>query len=97
MSQKEFVIRWNNLYRYDYWWRQKYGVPFNSEMHREANQIDILFEYIENNLSNEALAKYKDDGAKQKRLKETGQWMKESESKKEAIVEAFDKLDLKDF
>lgn len=97
MTLRECVVKWDNLYRYDFWWRQKYSIPFNSEQHRAANQLDIAFEYFENAMSNKALEKYKEDDAKKEELKKTGQWLRESEGNKEKLQEAFDKLNLKDF
>ena len=97
MTLKELVVKWNNSWKYDYWFRQKYGISFNSEEHRESNQIDIVFEYMENYLSNQALERYKDNEVKKEELKKNGQWIRESEGNKEKIEKAFDKIDLKDF
>lgn len=44
---RDLVIKWNNMFPLDNWFRRKYNIPFNSKEHRESNQIDILFEYIE--------------------------------------------------
>ncbi len=47
MSLKKLVLRWNDQWRYDLWFRRKYSIMFNSKQHRDSNQIDIAFEYIE--------------------------------------------------
>jgi hypothetical protein len=41
-----FLIDWHR-YPIDYWWRDKYRVPFGSRRHREMNLIDIAIEYVE--------------------------------------------------
>ena len=96
MTLRELVVKWDNQWRYDYWWREKHNIPFNSKAHREANQRDIAFEYMENHLSNKAIDKYKNDEDKKHELEKTGQWMKEGDNSKK-IQEAFDKIDIKDF
>ena len=48
--KKEFkkkIIQWNNMFPLDNWYREKYNIPYNSKIHRETNQIDIMFEYYE--------------------------------------------------
>lgn len=97
MNLKDLVIKWNNSWRYDYWWRQKYKIAFNSEEHRASSQIDIAFEYFENHLSNEAVEKYKQEEDKRKVFEETGQWIRESETNKQKVKDAFDKLDVRNF
>lgn len=44
---KTFIIRWNNMFPIDHWYRKKYNIAFNSIKHREVNFIDMLFEYQE--------------------------------------------------
>lgn len=44
---KNFIIKWNNTFILDRWFRKKYNIPFNSMKHRELNPIDIRFEYEE--------------------------------------------------
>jgi len=90
----EFITRWNNIYRYDYWWRQKHNVAFNSEQHRQVSPIDIAFEYFENSLANQTLQQFNDDKDKQKVIKKTGQWIKVNEQQKQREKELIDNLDL---
>jgi len=47
---KSFVVSWNNNYPLDKWFRAKYGIPFNSEKHRETNPLDIYLEWAEDRL-----------------------------------------------
>lgn len=96
MTLKEFVLRWDNSWRFDFWWRQKYNVPFNSEIHRAANQVDIKFEFIEQILANQEYERMKNDEEKLKKYKETGQWLAlrdDSERQKKL----FDLINIKDF
>lgn len=97
MTFKDIVLKWDTAWRYDYWWRKKYKIPFNSEQHRNANQIDIAFEYLENHLSNKALDKYKNDEDRASEYKKTGEWIKEREIDNETLEEVFDKIDLSKF
>lgn len=46
-QSKRFILKWNNTFVYDRWYRQKYKIPFGSEAHRKVCQIDIVFEYLE--------------------------------------------------
>ena len=48
LLEKE-IVKWNFNFPLDRWWRKKYGVPFNSKKHQKISQIDILFEYFEEN------------------------------------------------
>lgn len=95
MSLKEVVLQWDNMWRYDYWWRQKYRIPFNSEKHRAARQEDIAFEYMESRLADEALEELKKEEEREK-LKKSGQWMK-SNVDPEKQKELFEKVDWSSF
>lgn len=48
------VVSWNNKFPLDYWWRKKHSISYGSEQHREANYLDMLFEYEEDKLMLEA-------------------------------------------
>lgn len=50
---KRFMIRWNNRYPLDYWWRKKHNVPFLSQTHKEQSFLNQLMEYEEDCLYNE--------------------------------------------
>lgn len=41
-----FLDQWHRFF-IDWWWRDKYKVPFGSAMHREQNFIDMAIEYME--------------------------------------------------
>lgn len=41
-----FLDQWHRFF-IDWWWRDKYKVPFGSVLHREQNFIDMAVEYLE--------------------------------------------------
>lgn len=96
MTLTEITLKWSNTWKFDYWWRKKYNVPFNSEAHRNMSQIDIRIEYVEHRLAQ----KFQDDMAKEDRdrehFKKTGNWLRDREDKK-ADDELFKKIDLSSF
>jgi hypothetical protein len=89
-SIEDFISKWNNQFRYDFWWRQKYNVRFGSREHREANQIDIATEYFESNLYTNAVKKYRVTQRKEDEFKKTGIWI----TPKDISDEDWDKLSL---
>lgn len=93
MTLKDFIVAWDRSFYYDYWWRQKYHVAFNSEQHRSANQINIAMEYLENNVANVDIKKIMDEQERIKALKQFG-WEKVNKDKEK---EFFDNLDLDQF
>lgn len=93
MTLSEFIVRWNNSNRYDFWWRQKHNVAFGSEQHRQADPLDIVFEYFENLMANQTLQDMNDDKERKKLIK-SGQWIKVSEEQKQRERELIDNLDL---
>lgn len=92
MTIKGFVVRWDKLWHYDLWWRQKHRIAFNSSEHREISQIDVVFEYVEDYLLNQAIDRHKEDERKNERFKKDG-WISESEENKERIIDAYNKID----
>lgn len=44
------IIHWNNKFPLDYWWRQKYKVPFGSKRHTEMSLLDMFRDYLEEQL-----------------------------------------------
>lgn len=74
---KTFMIRWNNQFPIDFWWRKKYNIPFLSQKHRECSFIHQLMEFQEDRLYKEI-----EDQIKQEELDydkytpNTGEWLK---------------------
>lgn len=41
------ILRWNQMFPIDIWWRNKHSVSFGSSLHKEMSFFDMLFEYYE--------------------------------------------------
>ena len=91
MTLSEFVLKWNNTWAYDFWWRQKYKVPFGSKEHLDANQIDIAIEYVEDKLAEEAFKDHKKKQENKDHLEKTGEWIRVDDKKQKKL---FDNIDI---
>ena len=60
LDLREYVIRWNNTFKIDRWWRTKHKVAFHSAQHLEMNFIDMKFEFIEDMMVQQQIDKRKD-------------------------------------
>ena len=47
---QHFILKWNNDYPIDRYWRKKYKVAFNSEQHRNTSLLDMRIEFEEDRL-----------------------------------------------
>lgn len=47
------VIDWNIKFPSDRAWRKKYGVPYNSNLHREVSFLDQIFDLEEDKIFHE--------------------------------------------
>jgi hypothetical protein len=90
---RKFIIEWNNLYPIDKWWRNKYNIPFNSEKHLSANQLDIFMEYMENKIYKEYEDSVISDMKKISRFEKEG-WISESDIKNNKEDGLFEKIDI---
>jgi len=97
MTLQDLVLNWNNAWKFDFWWRQKYNIPFGSETHRSISQIDIKFDYLENLLAKKQQDEMKRLDEGRKKLTETGEWIRENEANQKRQDELFDKIDLDQF
>jgi hypothetical protein len=72
---RTFIINWNKRHPIDYWWRKKYNIAFGSEKHRQADFIQMYFDYEEEKMINNALnpKKENDDSIEQSLNKELSQ------------------------
>jgi len=80
VSEKDFdnfVYKWNIENPIDRWYRQKYGIRFNSPEHRVLSFIDMLFEWKEDQLYNSAI---QDDNEYKK-----GDYLRKQEVKQEDL------------
>lgn len=87
-----FIIQWNNVWKYDYWYRNKYGIAFNSSEHRGLSPIDIKFQYEEDRIFSRERVHYKKQRENLEEFEKTGNWLKYREP--ENMDELFDALDI---
>ncbi len=85
---REEIYKWNLLYPLDKWWRDKYGISFSSEKHRESNLLDIYFEYLELKVYDEMYSDFS------KKKNEKGNWIEEKEIvvSDEELISNFEKM-----
>lgn len=93
MSLKGFIIRWNNDNPLDKKFRDKYKIAFNSTEHRNSNQLDILFEHLEDQLFIEYDNSIEQRINKEKQY-EVGQWLEEVKMSEQEAQDLFDKIDI---
>lgn len=96
MTLLDQVKKWNSTWKYDYWYRQKYSISFNSEEHRRVDPLTVKFEYIESCLASKQLQQSEESEVKKKALKE-GRWIEESAIDQEKQDALFEKIDLNNF
>lgn len=88
---REAIIRWNNNYPLDKWWRDKHKIPFQSEQHLNANQIDIFFEFFEAKIYDD----HKEDILERERkrlLYEKGEWISKNKNDENVTDDEFDQI-----
>lgn len=93
MDLRTFMIRWNNENPLDKKFREKYKIPFNSPQHREINQLDILLEFIEDEVFTEFEQRVHREIEREESYSK-GQWIKEAEESSERDEDLFDKIDV---
>jgi hypothetical protein len=59
-ERSKFITEWNIKYPYDKVWRNKYKVAIFSSSHRDMSLFDILLDYEEDKLYEEAYENSKD-------------------------------------
>jgi hypothetical protein len=60
LNLRDFIVKWNNDYPIDYWYRNKHGIRFNSPEHRACSFIDMYIEFIEEREINKYLLESKE-------------------------------------
>lgn len=92
---KRIINEWNIKFPYDYLWRKKYNVPFNSEVHRNMDFFDIKYDILEDKYIRNLPKRLE----KQKQLQNSEQLLKvrEHHLSKEELEKEFDELDLSQF
>lgn len=75
MDIKKFVIWWNNNFPFDYWWRKRHDIPFNSSNHREVDFIDQKFEFEEEKIYKNIRDNKQENVEDSNNYKKTGIWL----------------------
>ena len=70
------LIKWNLQFPLDREYRKAGGIILGSKEHREINQVDLYFQYLEDNIYNELYDSIKTEVDCEKAFKE-GKWLKE--------------------
>jgi len=86
---EDLVIKWNNRFPLDFWYRRKYGISFNSLEHRSISQLDVFFEYVEEILYQKELIV----GKKEQKYRENKELFRTSSENDERLQKIFDELD----
>lgn len=89
------MAEWNNTFPLDHWWRKKHNIPYNSLDHKSANQLDIYFEWLEEQMFEEYQKQIKIDDENIK-LYDKGILLKEQKIEEEDD-NLFDKIDVRVF
>lgn len=91
------IIDWSNKFPLDSTYRRKHNIIFNSPQHRELNQIDIYFDWLESKIHEEFLEEARRDIENEK-LFARGTWIRDSFDDDSADHAAlFEKLNTSDF
>ena len=75
MNLQGAIISWDNAWKFDYLFRRKYKVPFNSSEHRKMNQIDQRLDLLESEIYDDQLENYRKEDKELEELKK-GVWFK---------------------
>lgn len=98
---REFILKWNDDFPLDHWWRKKYNVSFNSEKHRSTSHLDMYFDWLEDKMFEQYFEEHKELAEKQKEFEKTGKWLGKIEKvvaeQKEKLEQAFDNIDISAF
>lgn len=93
---REEIVVWSNKFPLDRWWRLKYNIPYNSFEHREISQVDIFFEWYEEQLFIELEQESKLLKEKEEQLR-LGYLISPRSSEVKVDYSAFDDIDLSNF
>lgn len=91
---KNTIIEWSVQFPLDYAYRKKRGISFGSAEHRRINQLEILADFIEEEMRKE-YHEQAEQMIKDKEAYEKGQWLKERvEGDSQEEIELFNKLNV---
>ena len=96
-----FIIRWNNSFPYDYWWRKKYGIPFNSDDHRSMSPIDMYIDHREEKLLKKNYDESTDRKKRADKYMSTGEFLRireryvsDDDMSQEEIEKGFEEMEI---
>jgi hypothetical protein len=69
------IVSWDNTWRFDYLFRRKYNIPFNSKKHRKMNQIDSRIDLLEDEMFKDYVREDIENNKELEELKK-GNWFK---------------------
>lgn len=97
-STRTYIIQWNNQFPLDRVYRKKYNIAFGSEAHRQMCQIDIYYDWLEDQVYSEYQEDLKEMSKKEDEYKK-GIWISPRENKMTEAeqLDLFDKLDVLNF
>lgn len=91
---KSFVLKWNNTWQYDFWWREKYNISFNSSEHQSANQIDIKLDYLEKRIAQKQQDELEEQKKRELEYIKEGKWLRKNEEQVKKEEKKLEKLSL---
>lgn len=90
----QLILNWNRKWEYDFWWREKYNIAFNSLEHREVSQIDIKWDWAEKRLAEREQKEFEKRRQAELQYLKDGKWLKESEVQTKKEEKLLDKISL---
>lgn len=91
---RHFVKWWSFNFPLDIWYRRRFDIRFNSDEHRKLNLIDMMFEFEELVIYQEAVFEDAEEKKRVEYFDETGRWLYQEEYSSAVVDEAFDNLDI---
>lgn len=92
MNLRDFIVYWNNKYQFDYWYRTRYKIGFNSSEHRSLRVMDVRMEYLEEKLIEQQNIKSYNSNRRKDVYDKKGLWLKEREVDEKTQKDLFDKI-----
>jgi len=96
-NMEDFILWWNITFPFDYLWRKKYNIAFNSPQHRTARFLDMKLEYEEEKIIKELIDKREQRREDLEEYNLTGKYLKErvyDEMSEEEAKDWFEKIDI---
>lgn len=91
---KDLIIKWNNLFPFDRYFRKKYNIAFGSPEHRALNQIDMYIDIMEDKFFNKYFKEIEEKQKDRKDYEKTGNFLKDRKEDDQFVSDLFDDLDI---